>query len=431
MFITAWFTRSWVVQEFVLARKVIVLCGNTTFDWADIEAISDFLATRVSPGKLRSWVGEDFDIDKAAFKSPAKLEAVKRDLQARNSSTLLRSLIRCREYACKEDKDKIFSLLGIYQVGTQIQLCPEDRLFPDYGLDTAKVFTNAAVQILGRDEDLTVLTVAEGDDFRNPERIPNLPSWVPDWTFSTWRTSIGLGITGYKRYNAATTLRREIAFSDNDAVLSVKAARLDDIIRIGETKEEVHNGGNIYQWLQIAGSAEFRSRYHSPESRRDAFWRTLVTDTDEWGHSPARPSLEAGFLEWIASLVHFDENVRKRVKEYFVFDDEIRQSKIPAQTRGHMAAEYELQYAHALHQRPFLTSKGYLGLGTRSMKMEIGETGAHDYSIWLVCGARIPLIFRKTARAGYYMLVGGAYVHGLMQGEALRRDLDFETIKLM
>lgn len=404
-----------------------------TFDWAHIQATSEFLATQVSRKMLKSWVDEDFDIDKAALKTAAKLEAVKRDVRNKHPSILLRTLIRCRDAGCKEDKDKIFSVLGMYQLVTETRLQSNDRLYPDYGLDTAEIYTNAAIEILKQETDLTLLTVAEGEDFCDRVKLPNLPSWIPDWTFATRKTSLGLGITGYERFNASKGLKCEVAFSHDNKVLFVKAARLDGIVRVGETKESVGNGESFDKWLKLLEAPEIQ--HHTPKRRQDAFWRTLITNTDTMGRCPAPPKLQAGFLQWITRKgANADHGLSHRVAQSFPLERNAQgivtlQHISPREMRESLEG-FELQYAHALHQRPFLTSRGYLGLGSQSMKIEVCERRDQEYSVWIVCGSRVPLIFKDTDRPGRYNLVGGAYVHEIMGGEALRQNLCFETIGL-
>ncbi|KAJ0124236.1 hypothetical protein J7T55_005574 [Diaporthe amygdali] len=397
------------------------------------KATSEFLATQVSRKMLKSWVDEDFDIDKAALKTAAKLEAVKRDVRNKHPSILLRTLIRCRDTGCKEDKDKIFSVLGMYQLVTQTRLQSNDRLYPDYGLDTAEIYTNAAIEILKQETDLTLLTVAEGEDFCDRVKLPNLPSWIPDWTFATRKTSLGLGITGYERFNASKGLNCEVAFSHDNKVLFVKAARLDGIVRVGETKESVGNGESFDKWLKLLEAPEIQ--HHTPKGRQDAFWRTLITNTDTMGRCPAPPKLQAGFLQWITRKgANVDHGLSHRVAQSFPRERNAQgivtlQHISPREMRESLEG-FELQYAHSLHQRPFLTSRGYLGLGSQSMKIEVCEGRDREYSVWIVCGSRVPLIFKDTDRPGRYNLVGGAYVHEIMGGEALRQNLCFETIGL-
>lgn len=43
----------------------------------------------------------------------------------------------------------------------------------------------------------------------------------------------------------------------------------------------------------------------------------------------------------------------------------------------------------------------------------------------------VPLILRETNQSNEYRLVGGAYVHGFMQGEALNPDAVLADIKVV
>jgi len=59
-------------------------------------------------------------------------------------------------------------------------------------------------------------------------------------------------------------------------------------------------------------------------------------------------------------------------------------------------------------RRVFRTDKNYLGCGLATL-----DVGDH---VWLLSGAKVPVILRPL-KNGRYILVGEAYVHGLMHGE--------------
>lgn len=61
-----------------------------------------------------------------------------------------------------------------------------------------------------------------------------------------------------------------------------------------------------------------------------------------------------------------------------------------------------------------LTREGYVGL----MPQESRETDL----IYILEGARTPFVLRRMEGSEDYMLVGEAYVHGLMHGEASQRN---------
>lgn len=75
-----------------------------------------------------------------------------------------------------------------------------------------------------------------------------------------------------------------------------------------------------------------------------------------------------------------------------------------------MTLEYELQKAK---QRALITThSGQLGLAPSSVQK--GD------EVWILAGSNSPSILRRTPVSGEYELVGQAYVHGIMYGEAVR-----------
>ena len=74
-------------------------------------------------------------------------------------------------------------------------------------------------------------------------------------------------------------------------------------------------------------------------------------------------------------------------------------------------------------RRLFLTTGSYLGIGLMSAQQ--GD------QIWILPGTNSPFILRP-ADNGQFRLVGEAYVHGIMQGEAaMNVSLKFRDIELI
>lgn len=74
----------------------------------------------------------------------------------------------------------------------------------------------------------------------------------------------------------------------------------------------------------------------------------------------------------------------------------------------------------------FVTEKGFLGLG--SSTLEIGD------EVWILAGADVPFVLRPSGlSADKFCLVGEAYVHGAMQGEAVERlcEGDLRTLHIV
>ncbi|OTB07013.1 hypothetical protein M426DRAFT_257412 [Hypoxylon sp. CI-4A] len=385
LFGRAWFTRVWVVQELVLARQTTVLCGKYTFDWESILSVSHFLAKKTSSNAFRSQK-DGLNTGSLSYKNPAKLGAISRDLTTRPGDILLRCLIRCRTYQASKDHDKVYSLLGL----VDFQRNGHHKLLPDYKKSVSEVYIETTELLLKNSDHLHVLAHAEGEDFKE---VPGLPSWVVDWSV---KEDVGLRITGYARYEAAGKLPCFKNIRGN-GILALRGFQLDTITRIGETKAKVNSTEDCGDWLDLLRELE----QESPErNHRDAFWRTLVIDTDPSEKVPVTQPWENAFDVWMNLCSH---------------------EPSPGETKR--ATEFETSFTHSLNLRLFRTAGGHLGCGTTSCRE--GDL------IWIVQGSRVPLIFRPAERdSTAYNLVGGTYLHGFMQGEALE-GREFQDVILV
>ncbi|KAH8660845.1 hypothetical protein BGZ60DRAFT_381584 [Tricladium varicosporioides] len=84
------------------------------------------------------------------------------------------------------------------------------------------------------------------------------------------------------------------------------------------------------------------------------------------------------------------------------------------------ASKLDILFRHQ-GRRPFLTSEGYLGLGPASVQQ--GDIVA------IIYGAEVPMVFRKASGVKY-LLIGEAYVDGIMDGEAMEMDIPLTTFDI-
>jgi hypothetical protein len=69
----------------------------------------------------------------------------------------------------------------------------------------------------------------------------------------------------------------------------------------------------------------------------------------------------------------------------------------------------------------FVSTKGYMGL--------TGSKAQYDDDLCIVFGGSVPFVLRKDANG--YKLISDAYVHGLMNGEAIRLETKIEKINII
>ena len=171
----------------------------------------------------------------------------------------------------------------------------------------------------------------------------------------------------------------------------------------------------VSSWGDIAElhTHDGNDKYVSGGDTVDAFWQTLATGNfseernknelrQMYGyrrnrmHKMRRPSLTEAFF--VASLLPTVSQLFKQPR-----------------------ADLLTQSRYLLFRRMIRTEgKRYLGLAS-------GDVRRGD-EVWLLEGSKVPLIIRRQ-REGYGRLIGDAYIHGIMYGEAFRID-DCEDLML-
>ena len=188
-----WYFRTWVLQEVVLAAKVVVLYQDAA---VSLDAITEFwslVGSRSLPRILR--IGPLADVfNRVRHLSP--ISSIKSLRDRRGSKTesgtefgpdtsdavragppsapdLLELLCLSRSNLATDPRDKVYGLLGLTQDAIS------RSIVPDYSPENtvAKLFTDVATKLVCSDRARDLLHHAGMD--RN---VSHLPSWVPDWT---------------------------------------------------------------------------------------------------------------------------------------------------------------------------------------------------------------------------------------------------------
>lgn len=419
-----YFNRVWIIQEITLGRTREAISGTYRISWDDIVEVSKFFtltswARAIAPGGILATV----DSHPSYHQLPNIVEANRRTIAKSRGDTLLYSLIRARRFMAFDPRDKVYALLGIPKQGVE----GKARFNPVYGnRSVAETYTLTAIQILEDSNDLLLLAHAEGHIFRT---IDSLPSWVPDWSCPH---IVGLGVTGYTRFDASRGLRRSLHINEENNRLTVKGMKLDDILQTAETKEEILEGQPFPRLLDLL--CAIPRPYHQKKSKQspsEVLWRSLITDTaGEDRVPPAASAYGHAFSAWFRPKL---DKIRHLIEEAAFLDASgILNADLPLRSGDCLEAhadvtaaeEYETLFAHSLHLRPFLTSNQYFGIGSQSLR--------EKDSIWIIAGSRVPLILRKNeTQVETFQIVGGSYVHGFMSGEALELDYFLEDIVLV
>ena len=263
---------------------------------------------------------------------------------------------------------------------------------------------------------------------------------VPDWSV---RKTVGLRGTGYEDYHAALELpKHQILSMDGEThVLSIRATELDNVVEVCETKRELRDSmcsSTLWGLITRLGPS-YAPTPALGQSCEETVWRTLITNRagSTKPKYPAAPDLLVpSFRAWVlwrhvtapSSPATYPtptstQSILPTRSEIQIARERARVDPSYLSYLAHESSHYDLHYLHAMLLRPFRTRKGYFGIGTQSL--DEGD------SVWIVPGSPVPLILRHVEGCGRYRLIGGAYVHGIMNGESLQgRDVHFEMVDL-
>jgi hypothetical protein len=422
-----WLFRLWTIQEAVLSTNLFVKCGDAVASWDDMAA---WCYVWQNCGLLR-WL-ETYDLnDRKAIEAAYNRRrlplggAIVNSLQAdriqsltlQDKEYLLSSLVRTRYAQATNPKDKIYGVLGI----------TKSHITPDYSPSRTAwdVYHEACVtQLPGFIYEM--LSCVDHD-------TPLTPSWVPDWStdrvtealgYSTraWVLySTGLGVVTASNYLTGPS---KFDLSEDKQRVTLSGIEFDMVATLGDVSEQATFdiddplAGNR-SWasnVQLVKNTYDQEYPTSNISIYDAFWHTLIAGRD--GSGTVAPSQEhsdvfslildttTGEMPSLPGQTYSS----RRQKGHFTINS-LRTRK-PAKT----LEDLRTAIRSALTMRRFaITQKGYFALVPR---------GTREGDVIVVFEkACVPFVIRNTRRNNgdgrEYELLGEAYVHGIMQGEAM------------
>jgi hypothetical protein len=406
-----WFSRVWVVQEAAVGANPLFVCGNRAIDWDTLA----YVCLKFFGHSVEVLVRLD---DKEPNGNPAPPEGLvnmgimheaRCVYQENEPETFQEALMGLYHFNASDLRDKVFALLGL-AVDTD-----DPALFPDYESTTEEVYQRTASHLFIRDNSCMILHKA-GIGF--PRALSSLPSWVPDWSSGGNTCTFG-SMERTAKYRAARSSVSNIRAGRDKNHLLIEGISVDVISRIGSIRTEAPFGGTsadvlrynaeTLDWVneaeQLLNSLvdTMGPLYVTGETRDEAFWRTLIANTSS---NPQHLPVPSSYREYYNSW---------RTVFSFLRDPEGPQ-EFPSQIQLEQASQFNSTCTNATGRRRFfMTQNGYVGLTSPG-------TQAGDV-VCIFFGGVAPFIIRENAATrdepGTWILVGEAYVHGLMQGEGM------------
>lgn len=458
IFSRPWFGRKWIVQEVALAKEVVVaIGGGVRFPWRDLVILSDvLLSLDASSALVRNLTVEQGDRQTSTVSISTtwggamyNANMIMRIQNHRVNSTLLDIVVATMGFQCTDPHDCVYGISSLPGRGPMISA--------DYTISVRETFRRFAETCLVQGQSLKVLGLAP-DKLMFPvqsgiERLPGLPSWVPDLrligqmpslvsfnadTFRDQRFHAGgrdvlptLSVSGTILHcqgiiidSVGPLIEKSLVERVGNSFSEVRASMMNSMpIRDNFTgmRETV-----LGEWLQACCLCALRGATSSslwPDSevssprvsdvQNELDLRSLIqlrpspellsamsrTMMCGWGDKESQPSLEAEELKLVCDLLTY------------VFDSCQNHSvELPQSLVGEDSAFNTSMAKWSAVRRFCFTSNGRLGqLAPGS------EPGDH---ICVLGGGEVPFVIRPATgdAKGMYQLIGECYLDGVMEG---------------
>lgn len=424
LFDLPWWKRTWTIQEFVLAQNLTFQCGKAVVSqnemymsrenfWAHKDRCCSSSVIDTRDPKIGLGLGYSFSV-------PARLDFISKTRGAHYSVLTPISTFCTR--GVTDPRDRVYGMLGL---GTG----PYANLIePDYTLTCEEICSKLAMMSVQRTGMLEFLS------HLFPHQNPKLPSFVPNWTGQfEWVEAYSNRLGNINFFSASLDTVADVKLVSRN-MLMAKGVIFDTIETVSDSTlfDNSINTDALEEMFEMAGlqnSESLDMPYpDTEETRLLAFWKSLCGGfgTDLRDNNRFRQCLkESTDLSKFFKLIKFLTASSQARRE--LWDNELELIVLDVQSG--------IQGRHF-----FTTRKGYFGFGpARCLKGDM---------VVLLAGGKVPYIIRPVSRIRYLQklfgalflsihdtlkfctrkrcsnILGDAYVHGIMDGEAFPQTDD-------
>ena len=471
-----WFTRTWVVQEAILAKDITVLCGSCQLPWFGICWLGRTFSTS-TPLAEASLLPDGFDWSHSIGRRARQIQEHRGPLLQRSTLHqaaltekaqflifLLDHIETFQSTECFDPRDKVYAMLAVARLKLDVPDALVSNIVPvDYKtLSCEDVYCQLAKAAVEHFESLVILYYVKtkffDDDNDEDNDETDLPSWVPD--FSDGSVNI---TCMYKRAllsDPFSVWANQVMSTEKPHVegrkLCLHGIKIDSILPLPEISEAMRHLP-LLVYFKCFAPAEIKHELSTPI---DTLISTLVMrnirrPVPHMDYGPLKQSFPSlvrfglGTGLWQSQIADGDEyddvvdEVRNTLR---LFPKETEMGELPtidmildvkgwntaskdkesseSERRSATASLLELEQAAAGFAKSieqlrslFRTKGGNLGMGPMSYEP--------NDEVWAIAGADVPFVLRPTKSndgSKTFRLVGDCYLHEYMQGEMTERD---------
>ncbi len=308
----------------------------------------------------------------------------------------LDALNRWRSRGATDTRDKVYALMGLYST---LPL-PSVQDY-SYEIPVTQLFANVTVDLIRHNEGLAPLVGRRG-----PMSESGLaPSWMLDLSEDPAVDGHGYfnHIYRYSWFSADGDAELSLEILHQGSVLGLQGIAVDTIVETGDavlSPEPLETPAGplrdlLEAWEAMGKRHQRGAEYTEGQSYDEAFWRTLLGDITK------------------------DQFPIRRAEA----DDGLQVASFRRQDGGSWDGILDALLTMVANQAFFVTKSGYIGITATSVRP--GD------EVWVLLGGDTPFVLRPRAQAepeanpetpAERLLIGNAYVHGIMDGETMDRD---------
>ncbi|PQE04506.1 hypothetical protein CJF31_00007327 [Rutstroemia sp. NJR-2017a BVV2] len=453
-----WFRRGWVLQEAAFSATSIIYCGDHQINMCHFSMALSMVRVGLSTTPFAlSHTASMFStaILTNYHESPAVrlLDTIKgsftksADGKILNRRMSLETVVDLSKFSETSDpRDTVYALLNLANdITTSSQPNQSDAIVPDYGKSVLDVFMDFVLHCCSRSRSLDVIcrpwaptssSIADPRSKNNPfgNYIQELPSWIAsrdNLPFGDPSRRLNYRLHGkplvggsLKRiYNAHYGSGPQVSVRRNkdgacNGSLDVMGLVLGEI---AQRSTRLANAILTKECLQLLGTIAFKPHL-TLMSLSDTIWRTVCADRDGKGE-PAPRAYRLAMLNLLQISSEIPEtgdstNLLDHISSIDI--EELLDTDIPLYAREFLVVVRDVIW----NRRTFRsktnnpTSSPLVGLIPQNAK--VGD------QICILYGCSVPVVLRRRLGSNkevYWQLIGDAYVHGIMDGEAIRDTL--------
>ncbi|KAK4164440.1 heterokaryon incompatibility protein-domain-containing protein [Cladorrhinum sp. PSN259] len=450
--------RLWIIQEVVMGSLSTMLrCGEHVLDWdtfcrgiaflyrGDNWSLKDQYFFRYNAnGERQVWLTESIHLIYQDLRLLGRAE-----IDGGEKPGLRRLLEISKSAKCLEVRDKVFALTGLMEAGIA------RNLSSSYGLSIDLLFAEATKAFITHHNSLEA--VRHGNLWGNL----GAPTWAVDWTWEgrTRWSRVETVLTGASNdgqqparpeqiYNAHLGASADYGFLTQNRVLRCSGFIFDEIIGLGAPED------GFFHWFEDGRvpCLSWRSAYGDDQATAQALYRSLLGNTISGGekaqqkHVTAVSYLPSSFEDayqqfqsrgwaWLAKQqgYYFKWEAWRSAHDDFMLGDkplgDYFTNTIPPEAEESAVRDtYIAVKRMVMERRLILTKDGRFGWAPddmyllRSIRSGLAESESQVQvgdKIAIVYGCSTPLIIRPSREGFNFLVVGEAYVEGMMYGEAV------------